>query len=356
MRRKNIWNELDLLCRIGVGLEAIAPDVSRLVRELVGADAVAIFWLDEIGMPAGFFHEDSPASIRELFLNEFDRLFVGEREINIFSLAQNTGARVGHLIAPDHSYYQSNTFNLLVRPSGHHHALDLRVDIRGQARAVVLLFRTQGTAFGEEQAILLDRVAPYLQRALSPELAESGWRGDTDVSAHMLVDIQGRQILMCSEHAAVLLGGANLVGAGLSLTGDGNAPPKFVRELCERIRLGGHGMPSPTCSFSVPGGRLRATAVRLRTPGAVTGPSSSQILVMLEFLRPASLDTVRKVVALEVSPLQREIALKAGLGHARSDCTASLGVSNEALKKHLRVIYAAAGVSNWEELASVLDR
>ncbi len=352
---KNVWHELDLLCRIGAGLEAIAPDVSRLVRGLVGADAAAIFWLDESGMPAGFFHEDSPASTRELFLNEYDRLFVGEREINVLSLSQNTGARVGYLIAPDASYYKSNTFNLLVRASGHHHALDLRVDVQGVARAVVLLFRTGGSPFGDTEATLLNRVAPYLERALSPARNESIWRGDTGSGAHMLVDILGQQILMCSEHAEALLARVNLVGAGLTLTGKLLVPPTFVRNLCERLRPGKPGMPPPTCSFSVPGGRLQATAVLLHAPHPA-GSSSSQVLVLLEFLRPASLDMVRKVVALEISPLQREIALAAGLGHSRGDCVTTIGVSTEALKKHLRVIYAAAGVGTWEELGGFLDR
>ena len=79
------WQELDLLCRLGLGLAPIAPDVCALLRQLAGAVAAALFWLDEEGLPEGFFHEDSPDSVRDLFLNEFERLFVGPHETNVLA-------------------------------------------------------------------------------------------------------------------------------------------------------------------------------------------------------------------------------------------------------------------------------
>ncbi|KAK6021327.1 YD repeat protein, partial [Ostertagia ostertagi] len=106
-------HELDLLCRAGVGLTPIAPAVCRLVREIVGAEACALFWLDAQGQPEGFFHEHAQPAAQELFLNEFERLFLGPAEINITTLAQTPGARIGRMLNVPASYYRSNTYNLL---------------------------------------------------------------------------------------------------------------------------------------------------------------------------------------------------------------------------------------------------
>jgi len=364
MPKNKIWNELDLLCSLGIGLEAIAPDMARLLRELVGAEATAIFWLDERGMPAGFFHEDSPAHIRELFLNEFERLFVGAAEINVAHLAQSHASRIGHLLAPPASYFQSNTYNLLVRPSGHHHALDLRIDLRGQARAVVLLFRPKGQPFDSSHASLLQQASPYLERVLAVQDLPPKWCANSSLQAHMVVNAEGTQILMQSPQASALLGNANLVGTGLRLNGGSSVPPIFIRQLCAQIpNPQHHAAPTPaenshrsTCSFAVPGGQLRVSATPLLASHMAATNAVHQVLIALDFVQPAALHAARKVMALEVSPLQREIALMAGLGRERGDCPQTLGVSKEALKKHLRTIYAATGVGNWEDLSAALTR
>ena len=104
-----------------MGVAPIAPDVAKLLRKLAAADAAALFWLDDQGMPEGFFHEDSPPEVRDLFLNEFERLFVGEGETNVLALARYQGRAIGRLLSPDADYFRSNTYNLLVRAGGHHH-------------------------------------------------------------------------------------------------------------------------------------------------------------------------------------------------------------------------------------------
>ncbi|WP_157096359.1 MULTISPECIES: hypothetical protein [unclassified Methylosinus] len=147
-RRK--LHALDLLCRAGTGIAPIAPAACRQIRELVGADAASIFWLDENGLPQGFFHEDSPESARDLFVNEFERLFIGPAELNVTALARTPGPRVGRIARPGKAYFSSNTFNLLVRASGHHHSLDLRIDLDGRARRRAAVSR-RSTRFRDDR-------------------------------------------------------------------------------------------------------------------------------------------------------------------------------------------------------------
>ena len=80
-----------------------------------------------------------------------------------------------------------------------------------------------------------------------------------------------------------------------------------------------------------------------------------QTLITLELVQPPRLHVVRRVLELGLSPLQREIALLAGVGGLRRDCERVIGVSNEALKKHLRTIYRTVGVTGWDGLATTLQ-
>ena len=65
---------------------------------------------------------------------------------------------------------------------------------------------------------------------------------------------------------------------------------------------------------------------------------------------------VRDVLAAErlstlpLTLLQKQVALFAAQGGLRTDCEDRFGVSQEALKKHLRTIYDVTGVANWTGL------
>ena len=344
--------ELDLLCRAGVGLAAIAPAVCRLAREMVGAEACALFWLDAQGQPEGFHHEHSTAQAQELFLNEFHRLFEGPGEINVTALAQNHGRRMGHMLQVPQSYYRSNTFNLLIRASGHHHSLDLRVDVQGRARAVLLLFRTQAQPFAESDMQVLTRIEPYLHRAVVGASEEGGvWNGPASRSGHVLVGAGGQPLLMLAGEAQALLQACTLVGQGVRLQGPQQEAPRFIQTLCRQLQAS--AQPIARSAVDIPIGRLQLTAHALHSPaGAEARPE--QTLVTLELVYAPRLQVVQNVLALGLSPLQREIALLAGVGGLRADCGEVIGVSAEALKKHLKTIYRTAGVPDWDALASSL--
>lgn len=347
---RQLAHQLDLLCKAGIGIEAIAHDTTVLIRQLVGAEAAAIFWLNETGLPDGFYHEDSPAQVQSLFLDEFERLFVGQDEINVFALARHRGRRVGNLILPPAGYFKSNTFNLLVRPSGHEHTLDLRVDVDGKTRAVVLLFRSRGGRFGDEQARRLESIAPYLERAIRSARPQLDCR--VLASGHVLVNADGSRVLMHSQQAADILKDANRVGTGTCKANALTLAPPFVAELCAHVHHSGFGRQVER-EFAVPGGRLTAHATAL-LPASGSDATDVQVLIELKLMQPRRLEVVRKVVSMRLSPTQREIALLAGLGHPRADCLQVVGISKEALKKHLKAVYSATGANDWDSLHRTL--
>ena len=339
------WQELELVCEIGVGIAAIAPSVCRLLRELVGADAAALFWMDERGLPEGFFHEDSTAEAQDLFANEFERLFLGPAELNVAALVTAEGPGWGRLLVPPASYWRSNTFNLLVRASGHHHSLDLRVEHGGRARAVALLFRVAGNPFGEPDLATLRRAAPALSRAFERATADGGWEPAGDRPGRggtLIVDAAGERLLFAGEGARLVLQTSNLVGQGIPADGPLRAPPAFARRLCAELAAGGTAREV----IPVARGRLVVTAEPLAEPGGVGGVVA--LAVALEV--PGRLRLVEHLMALDLSPRRRSLLFAAASGETRAAAAARTRTSPEAMKKHLAAIYDATGLRSWSDL------
>ncbi|MDH7794025.1 MULTISPECIES: hypothetical protein [unclassified Beijerinckia] len=344
---KRKWHELDLLCRTGAGVAAIAPLACRLLRELIGADAAALFWMDKNGLPEGFFHEDSPASAQDLFLNEFERLFLGPKELNVATLATLEGPGIGNLLAPPTAYYRSNTFNLLVRASGHHHALDLRINHEGRPRAIALLFRARQRPFNDADLATLKLATGPLGRAFIGGDFEEQWE-PTQLRGHVIVGASGDNLLLMSEAAQQILQRMNAVGQHIQVGGAITMPPRFIRDLCKAIEAGGN---APGL-MEIPNGRLVITPERLRTPMG----EQPAILVSMHIETPRSVRLIEQLLAFDLSPKQRSIMLAAALGQDRAQVAARTGTSAEALKKHLGVIYQATGTASWDSMAQFLAR
>lgn len=350
--------ELDLLCRSGAGLVVIASQVCRLVRELVGGDAASLFWLDEKGMPEGVFHENPPAQAQELFLNEFGRLFVGPGEVNVLHIAQMPQSLpVGNLLAPDRSYFKSNTFNLLVRPSGHHHTLDLGVRLDGRTRAMVMLFRPEGWPFSDPCVRKMQRLEPFLRRALSEQRSHGRWNmnlAQPQLSGHLLLERPGSsrtgwQVRMAGGQALSILRECTLVGQGLPWNGPVVNVPLFLQRACDEYSA---HKPHDLAPLQVPAGLVRMELTPMHASGAHAAPG---MLVSLGLYAIRHIQLVHRVMGLPLSPLQREIALHAAAGGRRADCESVIGVRDEALKTHLKKIYAATGVKDWTELTGQLS-
>ena len=164
-RRKQLrqWARLRVLCCSGLSLLSVVPDAFAVVREIVPNAAAALFLTSPEGVPHAFLHEDSPESVQSLFLGE-PQLFVGPHEFNVFRLVGAPGAiSCPTLAPPGEAYFRSNTYQLLVRGSGHHHTLDARLEVDGRRSGLVSLFREPGRGFDEHD---IARVALHFEHAL----------------------------------------------------------------------------------------------------------------------------------------------------------------------------------------------
>ena len=348
--------ELDLLSRTGVGLPAVAPAVAALLSQMVGAQTCVIMWVDSTGMPIGVFHEHPNEATQALFMNEYERLFSGDKEINVTWAARQRGQACGRLLTPPAAYFRSNTYNLLMRGDHYRYMLDLRIDVDGVTRAVVALCRPPGKAFEEKDAVALNSLLPCLQRACLKKanaLERDGGESSQGVTGYLMVSADGQRIGMANERGVALVRNSRLVGQHIELMGSMETTPCFVQDLCARLHT--TGQTAVHSVIEVPGGSLTCSASWMGSALPPALPQLREILVALELHQPQAASVVRGICGLGLSPLQSRIALYAASGGRRNGCAQECHVSAEALKKHLRQIYAACGAQEWTGLQDFLQ-
>ncbi|RYF31130.1 MAG: hypothetical protein EOO23_03455 [Comamonadaceae bacterium] len=342
--------QLDLLSYSGAGLGPLAPSLAKLLCDIIGGESCVIGWGYQNGAPNCGYAQVATPSTLDCFTNQYQSLFLGAHEYTSAWIAAQTGYPVGKMLNPDRRFFRSNTFNLMIRGIALHHTLDLRVDVGGITEAVVGLFRPVANPFSETDAERLMGLLPALQRISANRASEE--QGHVE-AGYLLVDSGGDRILMADESASRLLRASFLVGHQIPVAGPIEHAPLFVRKLCRQLQA--QPASCPTHLTEVAGGTLRATARYMGTTAA-DPPEAASILVALQITFPGVLDIVDKIARLKLSPMQGRIALYAARGGRRKDCAHLQAVSQEALKKHLRHIYAATGTSGWDELSQQLTQ
>lgn len=353
-----LLKELELLVMTGMGVPPIAPALFSVLSKLVGAEAGGMCWFSEAGVPEGFYHVGATSAVEDLLINHYDELFVGRHEYNPFWYSRNKGLSVGNTLIASKEYLRSNTHNLLIKPSNWHFLLDAMVDLDGISRLTICFFRAVKNPFTENDARRLTALIPLLRRIFYTRSKLIVNQQVNLESGHMLISEDGLQVHMIDSLATQLLAKVRLIDQDISMLDRSNIPPQFVTQMAEQLRRD----PSQNGrkEFELAGGTLlvstcRMTASSQLESAAEGARSATNVLVSLEFKPSAAIESVRSISAWGLSPLQGRIAMYAAAGGRRMDCAAHHNVSKEALKKHLREIYAASNCIDWLELGRTLQ-
>ncbi|MBX3565572.1 MAG: hypothetical protein KF730_13465 [Sphingomonas sp.] len=336
-----------LLCHCGAGVEAIASSLTGAVRDLIGADSAALFWLDESGNPLGFFHDCAPAEVKDLFITRFEELFSGPGEVNMVTLAEIEGPAIGRMFDADFAarFWSGEVYRRLCTPLGHHFMLDMRIEWQGRGRVVFCAWNGPDRPFTLTDAAALEPVRTLISHAVATQRAEAGWRSSASDNAHLITDAGGTRLVAINPEAEAILMASHLLRQHVSMTHQPETAPGFAILLARAMTKGD---PGPSAYVPVADGRIVARASRTR---AVNSGLGALMYVALDLQTPIDVLMIDTVMQLPLTPLQREIALFGMRGGARGDCSALFGVSPEALKKHLRAIYDATNTARWSELA-----
>lgn len=347
-RHRQVMANLRLLCHSGAGLEALAGPLCRFVREVAGGTAGAVFWNDAAGNPAGFFHDCAPPELKDLFVTRFDELFGSPDHYTMRNFIGDGGVAIGKTLAPEFmdAWVDGPIHRHLCVPLDNHHILDMRIDRDGAGFAAFFAWRPERhPPFSAADVALLGPVQRLIETAAKADAPAVKWCKVSAGHGHFITDPSGAALVAMHPEAERFLKDSHLLQQNISVTGRLNAAPSFAATLAQQ--LAGTG----TASLHIPvaNGRLAVQASHTRGIGE-DGGDVPMMFVALHREVAQNMLAAEYLMALPLTAFQREIALFAMIGGERSACGAELGVSDEALKKHLRAIFAATGATRWADL------
>jgi hypothetical protein len=353
LRRRRLLEHIRSLSECGAGLGAIAGPVCAAARELAGGDAGSIFWKDDKGEPAGFYHETGRADLKDMYITRFDELFSGPGQENMLTLTEIVGPSVGRMITSEYLdlFRSGNVYRHLCVPLDHHSMLDVRIEVAGHGRALLLIFGKGDHRFTPADVERIRPVQAMLQRAVAFERPDTRWVRDSQDAAHFTTDLSGRQLLAIDPEAEAMLMASHLLAQNIAMLSRPRAAPAFALMLAGMLAGGA----TPRQALPIANGRIVATA---RPTRLLDGQGGETTGMYVSLAREASFDVlcIARLMTTQLSPLQRDIALFGLRGSDRARCGDEFGVGGEALKKHCARIFDALGATRWTDLAVIGDR
>ena len=347
LAHRRLLERLQLLCGCGAGLPAIAALACAIARDLVGADSGSIFWLDPSGAPAGFFHDCATAELKDFFVTHFDELFSAPGQFNMVTFTQMVGPPVGRMLdeGVQNLFLASNVFRYLAAPLGHHYPFDIRIEHDGRCAALLVLWNREGRPFSQRDVVAAQPVRALLEQSLRAERQDATWRPQASRTSHFITDLSGDLLLAIDAEAEDVLSRCQLLRQNVPIASSPRQAPAFARGLAAMLAQGAPAR----LMLPVADGRLVALASLSRRIGE-GGRDELQMFVSVDLEVSVSVLAVEHLSALPLTLMQKQIALFAAQGGLRADCEDHFGVSDEALKKHLRTIYDVTGAPNWAGL------
>ena len=340
--RKNArqWARLRMLCCTGTDAVSLAPAAFSVIAELVPNASSALFLTTHKGVPQARVHEDCPEHVTQLCLHHDSGLFDGPNDPTYPRLYSGP-RKVGQMLAPPANYYRSNTYQLLIRASGHHHSLDGRLEVDRQRLGMIWLFREPGAGFSPRETADMARITTYFEHAL--RASRPAWDEEdraVECEAMLVANARGN-VLFASPEAQQLLNAIPLVGTEWP---DRRRLPPVCLRLIDILRDdASHPGRMPAISLPLPGGTLEVRAQWLGAPGgddAVEAMAAEQLVgIVLTRTTPMSLRIWRNLEGAALSPTQLEVAYWMAMGSGRESARARMSISEAVLRDCVKAIY-----------------
>lgn len=341
-----------MLCDCGAGLEAIAGQACAIARELVRGDMAGLFWLAPDGAPAGFYHETSRVDLKDMFITRFDDLFDGPGQENMLTLTSPVGPSIGKCLAPDYleRFWQGNIYRHLCVPLDHHYMIDVRVEVGGIPRALLLIWQKGHNPFSEHDIQRLRPVQALLSQAAAGQQPDARWVRRCSGQAHFITDLSGERLLAIDPEAEDMLMRSHMLSQRVGMAERPRVAPAFGRVLAGALAGG------EPARFVAQAANARIVAEG-RLTRLLDGEGGERPAVYVALSEETSFDArcIDHLMGQKLTPLQRDLALFGMKGGERSACGSVFGVSAEALKKHSAAILATLALHRWGELPALGD-
>jgi len=329
---------------LGVAGEAVMPALLKAVREYVGADSAAFFWVDARGEMTNLHAERVlPAPLMKLY---FERHYDGP-DLS-FREAFRARARASEQViasTADRSLERTSYYNEILRHLDAHHILYAVIRDQAGALGQLSLYRPkQAASFTAGERAALNDIRRYVAHAVGRQstTSEVGGAGflDTEDEGLVLSDQAGRVVQASTQSLMLLSKAADAVLSRSSPPlAAGDALPAFaaalVADLVSVLRVGA-GAP-PANIRDTRWGRFSVRAYLLSD-----NPADERGLVGLQIRRMESMivKLAQAMHHLDLSPQQREVALLLAQGHSNPEIATSLNVSRNTAIYHIKQLFA----------------
>jgi DNA-binding CsgD family transcriptional regulator len=352
--------QIKQLCCLGLGAQAIAPPLTRLLLRIIPGHSASVFFSDETGELMNIYDEN-PALIEvgPIYVNEFHN----RRETDVWIGFKETfqrglvGVMVEELIRVDRrTWKRSDMYNQVFRPLGCDGGLRLALRHGGRPLGGIAVSRSEGEReFAKDDLDLLVSLEPYFSHAFkppsaAPPLAES----DADEDQGLIIADRDGRIRHLSQQARVLLFYATNedVAPGKLHAGKQELPPRIAqlaRSLVEVFEGDAPATPPTYCQRNN-WGEFVFRAYWLNGQGA----RSPLIAIRINRREPLPVRLLRRMERLPLSGRQMEVSLHLASGKTYKEIAERLGVSRPTVIYHAQEVFNKLGVASRAELQAKL--
>jgi DNA-binding CsgD family transcriptional regulator len=331
------------LCCLGVTGEQLMPPLLKSVRQLVGAESAAYFWVDAHGDMTSLYAERLlPAPVMQLYFERFYDAGESSFKRAFAERAQRSDPvlAVSATSAAERSAY----YNEVMRHLDAHHVLYGVVREQGEALGQLSLYRPKSArTFSTAERGELAAIMRYVAHGVSVRArADAGTQAllDTGDDAVFLIGSDGslREVSPAAQKLLALATHGRIApGAGLAVIGESARPT--LRHLVAQLRdaLGGADVRPPAVTLDNAWGRFVLRAYAL-TEDAFAGDAS--LAVRIQRQEPMLLRFVDALQGFGLSPQQREIAAGLAKGASNQELAEALGVSANTIAYHVKQLFA----------------
>jgi DNA-binding CsgD family transcriptional regulator len=349
---------------LGLGSQIAVPAILGELHALIPSYSNQFFWAGPNQELVNLYDEgDLLLPFIPLYLEEFHNK--REREV-VFTFAETMRRsrrsevmryREKTLKVDERQFEKHDFYNLAMRPTGLHDALQLTVVEHGHSIGLLHISRaSRDPEFTQRERQLLQAIAPFLahaqaERPTDERMAESLDRGLIIASPAGVVEYlspQAGRLLVMAQHPVLLSPGVTLPGPGAIL------PPEIMRLGDDLVCIFEGKAPSavPVYQLRNAWGVFTFRAFWLdRTAQEHAAPL---IGIVVERLEPLALKFWRRAENLPLSGREIEVCLPLALGRSRAEIADRIGVSENTAINHCRNIYAKLGVQSRAELVEKL--
>lgn len=347
MKQNNVMAHLRRLCCSGLSKEIVIAEFLRVMPLLIPSSNNTFTGTDGRLYPqyhiAGFDIASMRDVIPEIVASQHTRERQ-ERAIEWFKTHPAiTDARV-----VDPAFYSSDLYHLVYRRFDMHHVLWMPVEQAGEKVGVLGLYRPRSQSpFDHQDQALLSQTLRYVGHALVAQADQNIEYSVSGYSGMMLLNGRG-EILCKSQEADRLL---NLACYPL-LTTDRTGEERLMArlgQLCGNLAAvyRGEAVTPPSFCHTNPCGRFLFRAYRI---GEDADSRQQRVGVTIEQREPITLIVLRAIRALQLSPMQQQVAQLVAQGLPFKTIGSQLHIKPTTVKDHVDKIYLKLDICQRDQL------